>query len=642
MFDTAQKSKTQSAKIPLYTKNCLNLYHSDSKTKARLGLIENYRDDITALENSDDIRIIDQRSPVEINGEMCKIYTMLYYTNDNWIHMRVKAYSKTKVYYFVMPVFEKVLGKENVHCLFFNGTPNTGCGLYMLSGVVADNKVKMQFLAELNHDRKAFVLNTEDDYFAPVVLQHGRGNSFYKAPEAVRNSLKEPKNFQPFNVLGGKFIAKYRTDGVSARFFLPTAPIVSFDVLVTFRGCNGEMYTWEIPNGKGQSTAQNVLYVTYDEETGEASTQTNSVNVSVDYNGGMIGTTVALPFVDGLEDNLTVTAFASFDNSKKFFECEEVFTVDSDTNGGKSVVFLNSNDNQMYFSSPDDLFYFPKNNVADFDCDFSKGYAITHCAGNVFMQMGPHIYAVKGVSTRRSGDETLSNSLNIIKTQGIVKDDCSRSLRAVGGRVYFLSSDGYICSMSGNGNGYFDLKRESNEQFLDTHSVWSWEYDGKYILCIGNCAYFADGSLAPFNFDGLNYSIISVSPDNLLIKYDGTKMISMKLDGLKDDLVSSEGETQRININGVYNLFNKDFGNSERKNFYKVRLCFEANNPPDEKVTITVRDEHGGEIMREFYINPTGTTIKDVYFNLRCRAVSIVMSFCGGISFTDGEIYYTN
>ena len=119
-------------------------------------------------------------------------------------------------------------------------------------------------------------------------------------------------------------------------------------------------------------------------------------------------------------------------------------------------------------------------------------------------------------------------------------------------------------------------------------------------------------------------------------------MISMKLDGLKDDLVSSEGETQRININGVYNLFNKDFGNSERKNFYKVRLCFEANNPPDEKVTITVRDEHGGEIMREVYINPTGTTIKDVYFNLRCRAVSIVMSFCGGISFTDGEIYYTN
>ena len=78
MFDTAQKSKTKSAKLPLYTKNCLNLYHSGGKTKARYGLVENYRDDITAKENADDILIIDQRSPVEINGEMCKIYTMLY------------------------------------------------------------------------------------------------------------------------------------------------------------------------------------------------------------------------------------------------------------------------------------------------------------------------------------------------------------------------------------------------------------------------------------------------------------------------------------------------------------------------------------------------------------------------------------
>lgn len=642
MFDTAQKSKTKSAKLPLYTKNCLNLYHSGGKTKARYGLVENYRDDITAKENADDILIIDQRSPVEINGEMCKIYTMLYYTDDGYINMRVKAYSRTKVYYFIMPVYEKSLGKENVRCLFFNGTPNKGCGLYMLAGVVADNKVKLQFVAELNHDFNSFIVNDENDFFAPVVLEHGRGNSFYKAPEEVRNSLKEPKNFQPFNVLLGKFIAKYRTDGVSSKFFLPTSPIVTYDVVVTFRGCNGETYTYEIPNGKGQSTAQDVMYVTYDIETGNAITQTKSVNVFVDYNSGAISTTTALPFVDGLEDNLTVVAFASFDNSMKLFECKEVFTVDSDTNGGKSVVFLNSNDNQMYFSSPNDLFYFPKCNVAEFDCDFSKGYAIVHCAGNVFMQMGVHIYAIKGVNTRRSGDETLSNSLNIIKTQGIVKDDCSRSLRAVGDRVYFLSNDGYICSMSGNGNGYFDLKRESNERFLDTHSVWSWEYDGKYILCIGNCAYFADGSLAPFNFDGLDYSIISVSPDNLLIKYQDTKMISMTLDGLKDESLTSDGVIQQININAVYNLFNEDFGSFERKNFYKVRLCFEADNPPDERVTFTVRDEHGGEIMRQVYINSTGTTIKDVYFNLRCRAVSITMSFCGGISFTDGEIYYTN
>lgn len=642
MFDTAVKLKTQSKKIPIYTSDCLNLYHSDGETKVRLGLVESYRDDITARENSDDIRIIDQRSPVEINGEMCKVYTMLYYTDDEWIHMRVKAYSKTEVYYFVMPVFERVLGKENVHCLFFNGSPNTGCGLYMLAGVVADNKVKMQFLAELNQAGDAFVMNTVDDFFAPVVLRHGRGNNYYKAPEEVRNSLKEPEYFQPLNMLGGKFIAKYRTDGISTKFYLPTSSIVTYDVVVTLRGCNGEVYTWEIPNGKTQSTVQDVLYAVYNDDAQEVTSYTKPVSVMVCYDGGFFYTSNALPFIDGVEDNLTITAIASFDNSMQLFECKEVFTIDSSINGGKSVVFLNGKDNQIYFSSPDDLLYFPKVNVADFDCDFSKGYSIVHCAGNVFMQMGPHIYAIKGVSTNKSDNETVSNSLNIIKTQGKVKNDCSRSLRAVGDRVYFLSSDGYICSMSGNGNGYFDLKRESNERFSDTHSVWSWEYDGKYILCIGNCAYFADGSLAPFNFDGLNYSIISVSPDNLLIKYDGTKLISMKFEGFQDDLITSTGETERININAVYNLFNEDFGSFERKNFHKIRLFFEADNPIDDKVMLTVRDEHGGEIIREVYINLSGRTFKDVYLNIRCRAVTIEMSFCAGISFTGGEIYYTN
>ena len=642
MFDTAVKLKTQSKKIPIYTSDCLNLYHSDGETKVRLGLVESYRDDITARENSDDIRIIDQRSPVEINGEMCKVYTMLYYTDDEWIHMRVKAYSKTEVYYFVMPVFERVLGKENVHCLFFNGSPNTGCGLYMLAGVVADNKVKMQFLAELNQAGDAFVMNTVDDFFAPVVLRHGRGNNYYKAPEEVRNSLKEPEYFQPLNMLGGKFIAKYRTDGISTKFYLPTSSIVTYDVVVTLRGCNGEVYTWEIPNGKTQSTVQDVLYAVYNDDAQEVTSYTKPVSVMVCYDGGFFYTSNALPFIEGVEDNLTITAIASFDNSMQLFECKEVFTIDSSINGGKSVVFLNGKDNQIYFSSPDDLLYFPKVNVADFDCDFSKGYSIVHCAGNVFMQMGPHIYAIKGVSTNKSDNETVSNSLNIIKTQGKVKNDCSRSLRAVGDRVYFLSSDGYICSMSGNGNGYFDLKRESNERFSDTHSVWSWEYDGKYILCIGNCAYFADGSLAPFNFDGLNYSIISVSPDNLLIKYDGTKLISMKFEGFQDDLITSTGETERININAVYNLFNEDFGSFERKNFHKIRLFFEADNPIDDKVMLTVRDEHGGEIIREVYINLSGRTFKDVYLNIRCRAVTIEMSFCAGISFTGGEIYYTN
>ena len=626
MFFSGRKPKSLSAQLPNFTPQSKNLVTDNTGTHTRDDLKMIYTDCLYNKTNTA-LRAIDQRSPVLFSGEQCKAYVTI--EDLSTAHkITLTLYSKTQAYKFNVGTFTTSWGAKYRHCLIFNGTPHFGCGLYALVSIVSHSAVFDMVLCELSADKTDFIRFSDDDYYTPTVLIHGRGNEFYRADESVRNTLKEPEKLQPHNILCDVFSATYRTDGKSYKFYLPESNIANQDVKVSFRGVDGEEYNWTISANESYSATHDVLYVTYDEETGQPSTSTKKVGVYVNRVTGIIITHVdnvatALPFVDGVLDNFTVTAKANHTDSSDLLSGTEFFTVDSNKNGGQSTVIINKDKNKMYFSSPTDLFYFPETNVCEFSLDSDNGFGVHYIADKTYLQSGCTIYAVKSGSVKSSDGVTVSSTLNINKTEADVKKGCNYSVRAVSGKLYFLSDDGYICSLNDS-----NVKRENGNKFKDTADVWSQNYNGEYILCIGNDAYFADEQSGAFHFENFGENVKIKSQNVCLMSDDDSNFTVYGFD--KSD-----------NVFGSYLLENADFDVSAKKSFYKIRLHFNCETAPKDKITLTLTDEYSRKCIREFMIFSAGEKYKDIYFNFRCRNLTVALTLPNDVRFSGGEIFYT-
>lgn len=636
MFYSGRKPTHHTANLPKYTAGCVNLTANDDGATVRSGLKVQYTDCLYDSTNTN-IRVIDQRSPVWFSGAECKVYVAVE-DLGNEHKITATLYSDTKVHKFTIGTFTTDRDKMYRNCLIFNGTPHFGIGLYALVSVVVDGTIIDRVLCELSTDGTEFIHYTDDDYYIPTVLIHGRGNAFFRTEESVRNTLKEPQTLQPYNLLSGVFSATFRTDGTSVRFFLPKSNLEMTEVKVSFNGSDGREYNWIVPEGEYYSNTQEVVYVTYNDEEGTFTTITKNIGILVSRNNGSITTHInnfvaPLPFVDGALDNLKVTAKVKLEDSASLLSGTEFFTVESEKNGGQATVIINENENRMYFSSPTDLFYFPGSNICEFSTDLSDGFGVYYTADKTYLQSGSNIYAVSSGAVNTSDGVTVKSALNINKTGACVSKDGYNSVRAVGGKLYFLSSDGYICSVTGS-----NLKRENDRLFENTANVWSEDYNGEYILCIGNRAYFANEDIAPFYFESLPENTQSCSQILTLITSDNCNFSVFRFGGDFDSDVSTR---ESKNVKGEYVLENADFGLSEKKSFYKIRLCFNCKTPPQDSITLTLTDEFGRHSIRDIMLSRTGVCYKDIYFNFRCRNMTVSLKMPNEVQFCGGEISYT-
>ena len=92
---------------------------------------------------------------------------------------------------------------------------------------------------------------------------------------------------------------------------------------------------------------------------------------------------------------------------------------------------------------------------------------------------------------------------------------------------------------------------------------------------------------------------------------------------------------------GSYLLENADFDVSAKKSFYKIRLRFNCETAPKDKITLTLTDEYSRKCIREFMIFSAGEKYKDIYFNFRCRNLTVGLTLPNDVRFLGGEIFYT-
>ncbi len=138
----------------------------------------------------------------------------------------------------------------------FSGKPTKGCGIYFICRqVYGEGFEDFVRVMELNANMDGWILLNESDIYAPVLLVNGRGERYYFAT-AHGESLKLPNpiSYQTRNLLTGKFVSYYTTDGTSYGFLLPLENLDNTLIRCTLEN-DGETTVWEIPGSEENSSA---------------------------------------------------------------------------------------------------------------------------------------------------------------------------------------------------------------------------------------------------------------------------------------------------------------------------------------------------------------------------------------------------
>lgn len=644
MFYSVKKPQTGDILIPPINRDCIDLYKKDGRVLTRKGMKLSYTDELFTESDRPNVRIIDQRSPVVIDGQRCKVFFVLKTVGQN-TEIVLKAYCESRKYICHVVTVGGVDSKEYYRCIAFNGTPHTGSGVYVMFSSIKNEQVNIQGLYELNDQKNGFVRFSDDDYYAPTVLYHGRGNRFYLADENIRSSIKAPENGQPFNIMSGRFCAKYRTDGVSSTFYMPRSPLEYKKISITMRGSDGQTYNWTIPADSQLSTgSQNVTFVVYNEQTGAAETTQRQVSMYVYRASGSItayvGSTsseIALPYVEGSQDNLTVTATLEDNGSKPLLKCADFFTVESKSGAGSSVALFDSEQKKIYFSSPNEPMYFPESNSCEFDCTADGGFSSFRCKDTVFIVFSGEIYAAKQAVSHISGGVTAYNTMNIIKTGAYVRNGCENSCAVSDGRLYFLSANGHICSVSSGG---YDVKRESEKDLSDLQSAYAAVYDGKYLLIGGGRGIFADDSINEFDMSAAGGEVLPCISGEMIVRLTDKKIAAYAFGGGYDQSLSKENVLSERQLFGRYLVKNCDSGTTDKKTFYKLILTLRSENSECD-CTLRIENENGIGLTRRFTAECAETYIREINMRQRARCLCVSLTLPSGVEIKEGRLFYT-
>lgn len=218
------ESKQQIEK--LYLCDCKNVYYADGLIKTRKGfnadknhiIKSSYIDDYasqTCVLTGTQVVIEDKKYRIVVDNTevaMATHYASIFFVGEN----REKRSAGCLEFNRISD--EVFYTPSNI--TFFQSLPKNGGGIYAFvtcSNQYSDDKTYKIY--EISSNYKSWGLVT--DFYTPIAYVNGRGDSYQKAIDSKQVYTGEPHLLEPLNLLNGKFLSYFSSDGFSSRFALP-------------------------------------------------------------------------------------------------------------------------------------------------------------------------------------------------------------------------------------------------------------------------------------------------------------------------------------------------------------------------------------------------------------------------------------
>lgn len=244
----------------------------------------------------------------------------------------------------------------------FSGTAITGDGVFLICRqVYGDGTPDFVSVREFSFDSGRWNLLDDSNFYAPLLLSNGRGNSYFLAVGSEhRVSFPAPIYPETENLLSGMFRAEFSSDGSSSDFELPKNGLSDEPIVADF-SYMGVDARWIIPSETEYSNTvsfigNNVVMVC-DRAEGR-------ISFKVDGN-----TDFPLPFC-GKPNNLVVTATKRHPEASVLIASASACTpIGGAVSGGKNGATLfyknRLSPSLGFFNHPEHPLYFPEKSCFD-------------------------------------------------------------------------------------------------------------------------------------------------------------------------------------------------------------------------------------------------------------------------------------
>lgn len=489
---------------------------------------------------------------------------------------------------------------------------------------------------------------TDAEPYVPTVMVNGKGNA--GMTDSEKTSGVSGVLFEGYNRLTGKFRCSFTTDGESDEYWLPASDLDASGedarVNVSILMADGSTYTTVlVPDiyGRIQAHEDNITAAQF----GLDSTQYSDFSMDITMNAktGVLrfeiiashnGTdeTIRLPFVRS--NNLTVTASKTTEGQResicRMTQCAW-FGGDRSGIAGGTRLFVCGNPekpNLICWSDINRPLYFSENNYAYIG---SSDQAVT-CFGrqaDLLIIFKEHeIYSAQYVAgSDYSYEDVVAGRVIDVAAVGAqfpitplhpsIGCDCPDSVRLVNNRLVWASSDAHIYMMptvsQWSERNVRDItarirRRLEQHSRIELTAAAGGEYEGYYILLVGNTLYLLDAGNSAFQ--SYSYYASEKKATRLLPWYiwtlekDGESWAAMVSDGDQVRMLSqSDGIEMTWNlfelagntddgdaVSGWFETKLYDFGRIDRKKAVR-ELYFGLGDEAGTRVTVSYRTESG-------------------------------------------------
>lgn len=235
---------------------------------------------------------------------------------------------------------------------FYQGKPTKGNGIYALVYIAnaenyKDQKQEIYELSTTLSEWKRVI-----SFYIPTVYINGRGDSYEKASQSGQAYSGNPTVLEAPNLLSGKFISYFSSDGFSSSFRLPFSSLDEDTVTCRIYSSPKSYVEWSVTAGY-DSTVKTFLGI--------------EVTMTADRSKGIIYFTVpagdfAVPLMSQYKaNNIKVTASKTItDGLKDIVSCKKAINFNS-----RIILTSGAKKNRIYSARYDNPLYFPYGEIAE-------------------------------------------------------------------------------------------------------------------------------------------------------------------------------------------------------------------------------------------------------------------------------------
>ena len=536
---------------------------------------------------------------------------------------------------------------------FFQGKPRIGSGIFAFISLCnsEDFTDRCYEIYEVSSSLKSW--RKCPYYYTPTVYINGRGDSYEKSVQSGQAFSGEPTALEAPNLLHGKFVAYFSSDGFSYSFRLP------------YNALDNDMVTCRIyrsPNSYTEWT------ITGEDESDVQSFLNNDVTMSVDRNKGIIFFTVAagaysVPLMGNYKaNNIKISAFKTIAGGfEDVVSCTQSACINS-----RIVLTSGLKNNRVYSARYDNPLYFPIGEITEIGSPSKAVTALTPFNDKMLAFKETECYLVEMNKGKQINDIALVadnnatfykyDKFDISSLNMSIGCDGKNLVSTFGNNAFVFANDGNIYSISKSGefknislNVSPILKQipkilKTDSILLQSENFLFYGRENRAVV-----AYFKENSKKsndiswyewefPSNLSIVNGFSTSSSPVILCDK-DGRigYFALLKKEENKDTVVLTASKTQEYIIKS--NFTTKYY--TDEKSGNKIRLnkiIFGLKTDNKSKININGKNENLSKSIN----NPSDSAKNFIFFPLAASTDSVYINFKTENHFEAGrlDIYY--